>query len=113
MIVKKMSFEKPMFFPANTISFNKMSNLIRTPRPVTSTPSPIATPSPTTTPTIAATTPAEIDHRPANSVDPVGPPVPQTHASSTSSVALPVSARRTHRHPRTTDQMHDLDNLAW
>ncbi|CAN6711286.1 unnamed protein product [Malus baccata var. baccata] len=82
-----------------------MSNLMRTPLLVTSTPSPTATPSPTTTPTTISTTSVEMDHRPVNPVDPVGPPVPQTHASSTSSVVLPVSAQRTHRQPRTTNQM--------
>ena len=61
-----------------------------------------STPSLTATPITAATTPTEMDHRPVN---PVGLPVPQAQASSTSSVALPVSARLTHRHPRTTDQM--------
>ncbi|RXH91499.1 hypothetical protein DVH24_020522 [Malus domestica] len=61
--------------------------------------------SPTTTPTTAAIAPAEMDHRPVNSVDPVGPSVPYAHASSTSSVVLAVNARRTHRRPRTTDQM--------
>ncbi|KAB2608292.1 hypothetical protein D8674_011460 [Pyrus ussuriensis x Pyrus communis] len=61
------------------------------------TPSPIATPSPTTTPTIAATTPAEMDHRPVNPVDPVGPPIP---------------ARRTHRRPSTTDQMSPSESTT-
>ncbi|KAM2638462.1 hypothetical protein EV1_022832 [Malus domestica] len=64
-----------------------------------------STPSPMTTPTTAATTPAEMDHRPVNPVDPVGHPVSQAQASLTSSVALPVSARCTHRRPRTTDQI--------
>ncbi|TQE09631.1 hypothetical protein C1H46_004724 [Malus baccata] len=63
-----------------------MSNLIRTRRAMTSTPSP------TTTPTTVATARAEMDHRLVNPVDPVGPPVPQMQASSTSSVVLPVSA---------------------
>ncbi|KAB2608348.1 hypothetical protein D8674_011516 [Pyrus ussuriensis x Pyrus communis] len=44
---------------------------------MTSTPSSTATPSSTTTPTTAATTPAKMDHRLVNPVDPVGPPVPQ------------------------------------
>ncbi|TQE02879.1 hypothetical protein C1H46_011491 [Malus baccata] len=82
-----------------------MSHLIRTQRAMTSTPSLTATPSPMTTLTIAATTSAEMDHRPVNPVDPVCPPVPQAQALSTSSVVLPVSARFTHRHPRTTNQM--------
>ncbi|KAB2630965.1 hypothetical protein D8674_008484 [Pyrus ussuriensis x Pyrus communis] len=56
-----------------------MSHLIRTWRPMTSTPSL------TTTPTTAATTPVEMDHRPVNLVNPVGPLVPQAQASSTSS----------------------------
>ncbi|TQE07607.1 hypothetical protein C1H46_006750 [Malus baccata] len=76
-----------------------MSNLIRTRRAMTSTPSL------TTTPTIATTTPAEMDHRLVNPVDPVGPPVPQAQASLTFSVALPVSALCTQQCPRTTNQM--------
>ncbi|KAM1017434.1 hypothetical protein ACFX2A_047990 [Malus domestica] len=64
---------------------------------MTSTPSPTATPSPTTTPITAATAPAEMNHRPVNPVDPVDHPVPHAQASSTSSMALPASARRTHR----------------
>ncbi|CAN6562624.1 unnamed protein product [Malus baccata var. baccata] len=76
-----------------------MSHLIRTRRAMTSTPSL------TTAPIIAATAPAEMDHRPVNPVNPVSPPVPQAHESSTTSVALPVSARRTHRRPCTTNQM--------
>ncbi|KAB2608339.1 hypothetical protein D8674_011507 [Pyrus ussuriensis x Pyrus communis] len=55
---------------------------------MTSTPSSTATPSPTTTPTTAATTPAKMDHRLVNLVDPIGPLVPQAQASSTSSMAL-------------------------
>ncbi|RXH97439.1 hypothetical protein DVH24_007785 [Malus domestica] len=82
-----------------------MSHLIRTRRLMTSTPSPTAAPSPTTIPTTAATAPAEMDHRPVNQVHSDGPPVPQAQASSTSSVALPLSARRTHQHPHTVDQM--------
>ncbi|KAM1718190.1 hypothetical protein ACFX11_025936 [Malus domestica] len=76
-----------------------MSHLIRTRR--------VMSPSPslTITPIIAAIAPAEMDHRPVNPVDPVGPLVPQVQALSTSSVALPVSAQRTHRCPRTTDHM--------
>ncbi|XP_050120867.1 uncharacterized protein LOC126598541 [Malus sylvestris] len=89
----------------------EMSHLIRTQRAMTSTPSLTATPSPTTTPTIATTAPAEMDHRPANPVDPVGPPVPQAQASSTSSVVLPVSARFTHRYPRTTNQTSPLGSI--
>ncbi|RXI00347.1 hypothetical protein DVH24_037895 [Malus domestica] len=81
-----------------------MSHLIRTRRPMTTTPSLTATPNPTTIPTTATTALAEIDHRPVNLVHSDGPPVPQAQASSTSSVALP-SARRTHRRPRTVDQM--------
>ncbi|KAB2626317.1 splicing factor 3B subunit 2-like [Pyrus ussuriensis x Pyrus communis] len=57
---------------------------------MTSTPGSTATPSLTTTPTTAATTPAEMDHRPVNPVDPVGPPVSQVQPSSTSSMALPI-----------------------
>ncbi|RXH92957.1 hypothetical protein DVH24_011981 [Malus domestica] len=72
-----------------------MSHLIRTQRPMTSTPSLTATPSPTTIPTTAAIAPAEMDHKPVNPVHSDGHPVPQAQASSTSSVALP-SARRTH-----------------
>ncbi|RXH68716.1 hypothetical protein DVH24_031049 [Malus domestica] len=72
---------------------------------MTSTPSPMATPSPTTTPTTAATAPAEMDHRSVNLVDPAGLPVPQVQALSNSLVAMPVSARCTHRRPRTTDEM--------
>ncbi|KAM2377277.1 hypothetical protein ACFX1X_043900 [Malus domestica] len=72
---------------------------------MTSTPSPTTTPSLTTTPTTAATAPAKMDHRPMNPVDSVGPPVLQASASSTSSVALPVSTRSAHRRPRTPDQM--------
>ena len=72
---------------------------------MTSTPSPTATPSLTTTPTTAAFAPAKMDHGQVHLVDPVSPPVPQMQASLTSSVALPVSARRTHWCPRTTDQM--------
>ena len=64
-----------------------------------------STPSPTITPTIVATAPAEMDHRPVNRVHLDSPLVPQAHASSTSSVALPISAKRTHRRPRTLDQM--------
>ncbi|KAB2625884.1 hypothetical protein D8674_017544 [Pyrus ussuriensis x Pyrus communis] len=60
-------------------------------------------PSPMTTPTTAATAPTEMDHRPVNPVDPVGPLVSQVQPSSTSSMALPVSARRVHQCPRTTD----------
>nr|CBL94159.1 putative transposase tnp2 [Malus domestica] len=63
----------------------KMSNLIKTRRAMTSTPSP------TTTSTTAITAPAKMDHRPINLVDPVGPPVPQAQASSTSLVALPTN----------------------
>ena len=51
-----------------------------------------STPSPTTTVTTAATAPAEMDYRPINPVDPVGSSIPHAQASSTSSVALPVSA---------------------
>ncbi|RXH83321.1 hypothetical protein DVH24_005574 [Malus domestica] len=82
-----------------------MSHLIRTRRLVTSTPSP------TTTPTTAATAPAEMDHRPVNLVDPVGLLVPQAQASSTSSVALPVSARCNHRCPRTMDQIQVSEQI--
>ncbi|RXH96818.1 hypothetical protein DVH24_009660 [Malus domestica] len=70
-----------------------MSHLIRTRRPMTSTPSPTATSSPTTIPTTAATAQAEMDHRPVNPIHSDGPPVPQAQASSTSSMALPINAR--------------------
>ncbi|TQD78650.1 hypothetical protein C1H46_035805 [Malus baccata] len=73
-----------------------MSHLTRTRRPMTSTPSPMATPSPTTIPTIAAIASVEMDHRLVIPVHLNGPPVPQAQASSTSSMALPISARRTH-----------------
>ncbi|RXH88437.1 hypothetical protein DVH24_000036 [Malus domestica] len=72
---------------------------------MTSTPNPTATPSLTTIPTTAATAPVEMDHRPVNPIHSDGPSIPQVQASSTSSVVLPISARRTHRHPRTVDQM--------
>ncbi|CAN6677890.1 unnamed protein product [Malus baccata var. baccata] len=62
-----------------------MSHLIRTRRPMTSTPSLTATPSSTTILTTAATAPAEMDHRLVNPVHSDGPPVPQAQASSTSS----------------------------
>ncbi|KAB2626439.1 hypothetical protein D8674_020057 [Pyrus ussuriensis x Pyrus communis] len=62
-----------------------MSHLIRTRRPVASTPNM------TTTPTTAATAPAKVDHRPVNTVDSVGPPVPQAQASSTSSMSSPTA----------------------
>ncbi|XP_070662772.1 uncharacterized protein [Malus domestica] len=58
-----------------------------------------------TIPTTAATAPAEMDHRLVNPVHSDGPPIPQAQALSTSSVVLPISARRTHRRPRTVDQM--------
>ncbi|KAB2631230.1 transposase tnp2 [Pyrus ussuriensis x Pyrus communis] len=74
-----------------------MSQLIRTQKAMTSTPRR------TTTPTIVATAPAEMDHRPMNHVDPVGPPVPHALASSTSLVALPVSAQRAHHRPCTPE----------
>ncbi|RXH71948.1 hypothetical protein DVH24_025449 [Malus domestica] len=80
-----------------------MSNLIKTRRAMTSTPNPTTTPSPTTTPTTAITAPAEMDHRPINLVDPVGPPVPQAQASSTSLLALPVSTQCIHQRPHTTN----------
>ncbi|RXH76527.1 hypothetical protein DVH24_019415 [Malus domestica] len=91
-----------------------MSHLIRTRRPMTSTLSPTATPSSTTIPTTAAIAPTEMDHRPINPVHSDGPPVPQAQASSTFSVALPISAKRTHRHPRTMDQIatNSEDNTA-
>ncbi|KAB2629291.1 hypothetical protein D8674_034086 [Pyrus ussuriensis x Pyrus communis] len=59
-----------------------------------STPSSTATPSPTTAPTAAAIAPAKMDHRPVNPVNPVVPPVSQVQASSTFSVALPMSPSR-------------------
>ncbi|KAB2635237.1 hypothetical protein D8674_025771 [Pyrus ussuriensis x Pyrus communis] len=43
----------------------------------------------------AATAPAQMDHMP------IGPGVSQAPASSASSVALPISARCGHHHPRT------------
>ncbi|RXH85389.1 hypothetical protein DVH24_002487 [Malus domestica] len=48
-----------------------MSHLIRTRRPMTSTPSP------TTIPTTATTALTEMDHRPVNPIHSDGPPVPQ------------------------------------
>ena len=57
-------------------------------------------------PTLATTAPAEMDPRPANSldlVDPVGPRVFQVPVSSASSVALLASARRGHHCPPTLD----------
>ncbi|RXI07981.1 hypothetical protein DVH24_014547 [Malus domestica] len=74
------------------ISMCMMSHLIRIRRAMTYTPSPTATPSSTTTPTTASTAPADMDHWPVNPGYLVGPPVRQAQASSTSSVALPVSA---------------------
>ncbi|CAN6704518.1 unnamed protein product [Malus baccata var. baccata] len=90
-----------------------MSNLIRTRRAMTSTPSLTTTPSSTTTPTTAATALAEIDYRPINSVGPICASVPQAQALSTSSVALPVSARRTHWRLRTTDQMSSSGSTTY
>ncbi|XP_050138163.1 uncharacterized protein LOC126614542 [Malus sylvestris] len=58
-----------------------------------------------TTPTTAANASAEMDHRSMNPVDPVGPPVLLAPAYSTSSVVLPVNARRAYRCPRTPYQM--------
>ncbi|RXH87381.1 hypothetical protein DVH24_034281 [Malus domestica] len=65
----------------------------------------MATRSLTTTPTGTATASVEMDHGHIHPVDPGGPQIPQMQASSTSSVALPISARRIHWHPRTTAQM--------
>ncbi|CAL2276212.1 unnamed protein product [Prunus armeniaca] len=70
-----------------------MSNLIRRRRLVTTTPSSESPPQPAS----AATTPAQMDQL---AVGPVGS---QTPASSASSVAQPVSARRRHRPISTTD----------
>ncbi|CAN6721353.1 unnamed protein product [Malus baccata var. baccata] len=72
---------------------------------MTSTPSPTTTPPLTTTPTTSATASAKMDHRPMNLVDSVGPSVLQASASSTSSVALPVSTQSAHWRPCTPDQM--------
>ncbi|RXH71221.1 hypothetical protein DVH24_018576 [Malus domestica] len=69
-----------------------MSQLIRSRKAMTTSPRSTTTPHPTTAPTIAATAPAEMDHRPMNPIDPVGPPIPQAQTYLTSSVALPVSA---------------------
>lgn len=73
----------------------QMSQLIRSRKAVMTTHRSIPLP-----PTSAATAPAKMNRRP---VDPVGPRVSQAPASSTSSMALPVSARRGHRRPRTPD----------
>ncbi|KAB2625670.1 hypothetical protein D8674_017330 [Pyrus ussuriensis x Pyrus communis] len=43
---------------------------------MTTSPCPTITPRPTTTPTTATTAPAEMDHRPMNLIDLVGPPIP-------------------------------------
>ncbi|TQE08354.1 hypothetical protein C1H46_005982 [Malus baccata] len=51
------------------------------------------TPYPTTAPTIAVTAPAEMDHRPENPIDPVGPPIPQVPPHSRADVAI-----RIHNH---------------
>ncbi|CAL9004113.1 unnamed protein product, partial [Prunus brigantina] len=75
------------------ISTPEMSDLIRRRRSVTTTPSL----EPPAQPASAATTPALMDHL---AVGPVGS---QTPASSASSVAQPVSARRRHRPASTTD----------
>ncbi|CAN6689673.1 unnamed protein product [Malus baccata var. baccata] len=75
-----------------------MSELIRSRKAVTTAPHSIPPP-----PTAAATAPAEMDPRPTNSLDPIGPRVFQVPASSTSSVVLPASARCGHLHPHTPD----------
>ncbi|XP_070674691.1 uncharacterized protein [Malus domestica] len=80
-------------------SSQEMSQLIRSQKAMTTTPRP------TITPTTDATAPAEMDHRPVNPVDPVGTPIPQAPASSTSSMALPIRSRRAHRRLCTPEQM--------
>ncbi|KAB2622496.1 hypothetical protein D8674_024678 [Pyrus ussuriensis x Pyrus communis] len=75
-----------------------MLHLIRSRKEVTTAPSSIPLP-----PTIAATALVKMDPRPANSLDPVDPRVSYMPASSDSSMALPASARRGHRRPRTPD----------
>ncbi|CAL8169121.1 unnamed protein product [Prunus armeniaca] len=70
----------------------RMSNLIRSRKAVSAAQSspPLSQPS-------VATAPAEMDHLP------VGPRVSDAPTSSASSVAQPVSARRRHRPPSTSD----------
>ncbi|KAB2632984.1 hypothetical protein D8674_029231 [Pyrus ussuriensis x Pyrus communis] len=63
-----------------------------------------STPRPTPTATTATTALAKMDHTPVNPVD----SVPYAPASSTSSVALPVSAQHAYRCPCTPDQMMPL-----
>ncbi|KAI5342926.1 hypothetical protein L3X38_010802 [Prunus dulcis] len=77
-----------------------MSDLIRRRRAVTTKPSsepPTQPKSAATAPASAATAPALMDHLA------VGPAGSQAPASSASSVAQPVSARRRHRPASTTD----------
>ncbi|RXH84819.1 hypothetical protein DVH24_032736 [Malus domestica] len=68
-------------------------------------------------PSAAATTPAEMDPMLVNSLDPVdlvGPRVSQTPVPSASSVALPTSAWRAHRRPRTPDMTSaSTTNASW
>ncbi|TQE00401.1 hypothetical protein C1H46_013974 [Malus baccata] len=91
-----------------------MSYLIRSRKAVTTTSRSIPPPS-----TSATTAPTEIDHRLVNLV---GPWVSQAPASSSSSVALPVSARHghcppsparltRHRYPLMMPQGHNKDSL--
>ncbi|KAB2631175.1 hypothetical protein D8674_008694 [Pyrus ussuriensis x Pyrus communis] len=89
-----------------------MSHLIKSHKAVMTAPCSIPLP-----PTSAATTPTEMDPKPVNLVDPVdsvGPQVSQAPASSTSSVVLLVSAKRTHRHPHTpnTTSASTIDALG-
>ncbi|TQD90169.1 hypothetical protein C1H46_024275 [Malus baccata] len=63
---------------------------------------PHAIPSP---PTSATTAPAEMDPRPVNPIDQVGPQVSQSPVSSAFSVALLVSVRRGHCRPCTPDMI--------
>ncbi|TQE02394.1 hypothetical protein C1H46_012033 [Malus baccata] len=78
-----------------------MLQLIRSHKTVMAAPRSVPLPHTTST-----TAPAEMDFRPANSfglVDSVGPRVSHAPVSSAFLVALPVSARRGHRHPRMPD----------
>ncbi|RXH88072.1 hypothetical protein DVH24_042143 [Malus domestica] len=81
--------------------FKRMSLLISSHRSVTSAP-PLPPPPATTN----ATAPPQLDPTPLPQVDLFDPQVAQVLASSTSSVALSLSARRTYRQPRTCQ--HDI-----
>ncbi|TQD72561.1 hypothetical protein C1H46_041906 [Malus baccata] len=93
-----------------------MSQLIRTRRVMTSTPSS------TTTHTTATTAPSEIDHRPVNPVNPIDPPLPQVPALSTSSMcymlvhnvltgAPTLRTRCRHRDPQPMPRVHNQGKL--